>query len=44
MVLDDETVERLRRAADAQGIEVEQLIVHVIHLASQRTDDHIGGW
>lgn len=34
VVLDDATVERLRQAAASLQIEVEQLIVHVIHQAS----------
>lgn len=38
IVLDDTTVARLRRAADSRGLEVEQLIVHVIDLASRRLD------
>lgn len=39
VVLDDMTVDRLREAAAAREIEVEQLIVHVIHLASWRVDE-----
>ena len=34
VVLDDATVARLRVAATQRGIEVEQLIVEVIHAAS----------
>lgn len=34
VVLDDATVDRLREAAAHRGIEVEQLIVQIIHHAS----------
>lgn len=34
MVLDDETAERLRRAAVLRGMEVEQLIVDLLHAIS----------
>ena len=43
VVLDDATVERLRRAADRAGVELEQLIVHVIHQASWHLDDTLSG-
>jgi predicted DNA binding CopG/RHH family protein len=39
VVLDDATIDRLRDAAMARGIELEQLIVQVIHLASRRLDE-----
>lgn len=39
VVLDDLTVDRLRQAAVARDVEIEQLIVHVLHLASWRLDD-----
>lgn len=42
VVLDDATVERLRQTADALGIEVEQLIVYVVHRASWAPTDSIG--
>lgn len=41
MVLDDATVERLRRAAERSGVELEQLIVHVIHQASRHPEDFL---
>lgn len=41
VVLDDATVERLRAAAERSGVEVEQLIVHVIHVASWHPDDFL---
>jgi hypothetical protein len=45
VVLDDDTIARLRDAAERSGIEieVEQLIVHVIHLASRRPDEFLVG-
>lgn len=39
VVLDDATVARLRHAAERSGVELEQLIVHVIHSASWHLDD-----
>lgn len=39
VVLDDGTVERLRRAAVRQGLEVEELIVDVLYRASLGLDD-----
>ena len=38
VVIDDATAERLRIEARARGIEVEQLIVRVMYLASRRLD------
>jgi hypothetical protein len=38
VVLDDATVERLRLAAAERHVEVEQLIVHVLHSASWQLD------
>lgn len=43
VVLDDATVERLRLGARHRGVELEQLIVHVIHAASWRLDDVLDG-
>jgi hypothetical protein len=42
IVLDDATVERFREAATFRGIEVEQLIVHVMLIASHHVDDVLG--
>lgn len=39
VVLDDDTVERLRVAAGTRGLEVEQLIVHALHLVSWAPDE-----
>lgn len=38
VVLDDATVDRLRLVAAARGVELEQLIVNVLHLASCHPD------
>jgi hypothetical protein len=42
VVLDDASVERLRCAAARRGIEVEQLMVELLHLASFRIDEVLG--
>jgi hypothetical protein len=42
VVLDDASVERLREAASGRGIEVEQLMVQLLHLASFRIDEVLG--
>jgi plasmid stability protein len=42
MVLDDETVDRLRVAAAQYGMEVEELMVALLQLASERIDDLLG--
>ncbi|MDQ3757639.1 MAG: hypothetical protein M3394_07310 [Actinomycetota bacterium] len=39
VVLDDASVERLRCAAAGRGIDVEQLMVQLLHIASLRVDD-----
>lgn len=39
VVLDDASVERLRDAAVQRGIEVEQLMVELLHIASFRVED-----
>lgn len=39
VVLDDSTVERLRRLAVRHGVEVEQLIVDILYRASLDLDD-----
>ena len=41
-VLDDQTVERLRAAAERRGVEVEQLIVQLVVAASGRVDELLG--
>ena len=38
VVMDDATAERLRAGAEERGLEVEQLIVHVLHVASSDLD------
>lgn len=42
MVLDDETVDRLRVAAAAYGMEVEELIVALLQAAAERIPDLLG--
>ena len=42
MVMDDETVARLREAADERGIEVEQLMIHLLVASSTRIDELLG--
>ena len=41
-VLDDRTAERLRDAAERRGVEVEQLIVQLVVVASRQIDDLLG--
>ncbi|HVF74324.1 MAG TPA: hypothetical protein VM938_04695 [Acidimicrobiales bacterium] len=41
-MLDDATVERFREAAELRGIEVEQLIVHLMVIASHHVDELLG--
>lgn len=45
VVLDDAAVDRLRSVAEARGIEVEQLIVSLLHAASERiaAGEHLDG-
>lgn len=42
MVLDDETVERLRAAAASYGLEVEELMVALLQAASERMQELLG--
>ena len=42
MVLDDDTVERLRVAAEARGIDVEQLLVQLLVASSTEVDRLLG--
>ena len=42
MVLDDGTVARLRDAAEARGIEVEQLMIELLVAGSSRIDELLG--
>jgi hypothetical protein len=42
VVLDDSTVDQLRRAAADRGIEVEELIVQVLFLVSSSPDQLLG--
>jgi hypothetical protein len=43
MVLDDDTVERLRLNAARYGIEVEELMVALLQISSSRVDELLGG-
>ena len=42
MVLDDETVERLRQAASDYGMEVEELMVALLQASADRVRDLLG--
>jgi hypothetical protein len=42
MVLDDDTVERLRAAAVVYGMEVEELMVALLQVAALRIDSLLG--
>ena len=42
MVLDDETVDRMREAAEERDIDVEQLMIRLLVAASSRVDELLG--
>jgi len=42
VMLDDLTVERLREAAEARGVEIEQLLIQLLVAASDRVDELLG--
>lgn len=42
MVLDDETVDRLQRAAARYGMEVEELMVALLQVAAGHVDELLG--